>query len=65
MSVQENRWLRCLTGGRKEKRYFVGGTLRCRLRLPVLWHRALAAIHGWFGHLARGKESDLGAAAVR
>ena len=43
----------------------MGGTLRCRLRLPVLWHRALAAIHGWVGHLARGKESDLGAAAVR
>ena len=60
VSVQENRWLRCVLGGRKElnmewvawlrKTKRATHNFRCRM-----WHRALTAIHGWAGHLARNK----------
>ena len=35
-----------------------------KLNLPALWHRALAAMHGWAGHMARKKEMHPGAAAI-
>ena len=38
--------------------------LRCRLNLPSLWHRALAAVYGWAGHVARKDTSHPGHAAV-
>ena len=31
--------------------------LRSRLNLPSLWHRALAAMYGWAGHVARKDSS--------
>ena len=56
VSVQENRWLRCVLEGRKEldmewvawlrKAKRAAYSFRCRMKLPALWHRALAAIHG-------------------
>ena len=62
-SFQENRWLRCMLGGRKSQDvtwvdWFrttkrVTHALRSRLNLPSLWHRALAAMYGWAGHVAR------------
>ena len=74
VSVQENRWLRCVLGGRKEldmewvawlrKAKRAAHSLRCRMKLPALWHRALAATHGWAGHLARCKEPHPGATVV-
>ena len=39
--------------------------LRRRLNLPSLWHRALAAVYGWAGHVARKDPSHLGHAAIR
>ena len=39
--------------------------LRSRLNLPSLWHRALAAMHGWAGHVARKHASQNGHAAIR
>ena len=39
--------------------------LRCRLNLPSLWHRALAAVYGWAGHVARKDPSHPGHAAIR
>ena len=53
ISVQENRWLRCVLG--KEKRSRVGGwlretkrALRCKLGIPAWWHKAvgLGRTHG-------------------
>ena len=75
ISIQENRWFRCIMGGRKG--YDVewverlraakrpAHALRCRLGLPALWHRALAAVHGWAGHLARKEGPHPGAVAVQ
>ena len=73
-SIQENRWLRCIMGGRKEsdiewvvwlretKR--AAHSLRYKLGLPALWHRALAAIH--FGQDTRlGRRSSTGATVVQ
>ena len=37
---------------------------RSELNLPALWHRALAAMHGWAGHMARTQESLSGAAVI-
>ena len=74
LSIQENRWLRSMLGGRKgqdvewvvwlraTKRKAHG--LRSKLSLPALWHRALADMHGWAGHMARKKDVHPGAAAV-
>ena len=60
LSIQENRWLRSMLGGRKgqdvEWVVWLRATkreahvLRSKLSLPVLWHRALADMHGWAGH---------------
>ena len=69
ISVQENRWFRCIMGGRKGNdvewlerlRATEHSALRCRLVLPALWHRALAAMHGWAGHLARKEGPHPGA----
>ena len=57
ISVQENRWLRCIMGGRKEsdtecvawlrRTKRAAHSLRCKLGFPALWHNALAAIHGF------------------
>ena len=70
ISIEENRWFRCMMGGRKEhevewiewlratKR--AAHALRCRLGLPDLWHGALASKHGWAGHLARRGEPHPG-----
>ena len=38
--------------------------LRCRLNLPSLWHRALATVYGWAGHVARKDASHPGHAAI-
>ena len=38
--------------------------LRSKLNLPALWHRALAAMHGWAGHMARKNEMHPGAAVI-
>ena len=60
---QENRWLRRMQNVRRRptqdwvewyrdcKRE--GHLERVAARLPALWHRAAASIHGWAGHLAR------------
>ena len=37
---------------------------RSELNLLALWHRALAAMHGWAGHMARKQESHPGAAVI-
>ena len=39
--------------------------LRCRLNLPSLWHRPLAAMFGWLGHVAREDDFHPGHAAIR
>ena len=74
LSFQENRLLRCMLGGRKTQDvawvdWFrtmkrVTHALRCRLNLPSLWHRALAAMYGWAGHVARKDSSHPGHAAI-
>ena len=74
LSIQENRWLRSMLGGRKgqdvEWVAWLRATtrkahgLRSRLSLPALWRRALAAMHGLAGHMARKKDVHPGAAAV-
>ena len=38
--------------------------LRTKMNLPSLWHRALAAMHGWAGHVARKDNSHPGHAAI-
>ena len=74
ISFQENRWLRCMLGGRKSQDVLwvdwfrttkrSAHALRCRLNLPSLWHRALAAVYGWAGHVARKDTSHPGHAAI-
>ena len=74
ISIQENRWLRCMLGGRKSQEVLWVDwfrttkrsvqALRCRLNLPSLWHRALAAVCGWAGHVARKDASHPGHAAI-
>ena len=75
LSFQENRWLRCMLGGRKSQDvawvdWFrttkrVTHALRCKLNLPSLWHRALAAMYGWAGHVARKDSSRPGHAVIK
>ena len=74
LSTQENRWLRTMLGGRKDhdvewviwlretKRK--AHVLRSKLNHSALWHRALAAMHGWVGHMARKNEMRPGAAVI-
>ena len=74
ISIQENRWLRCMLGGRKSQDVLwvdwfrttkrSAHASRCRLNLPSLWHRALAAVYGWAGHVARKDASHPGHAAI-
>ena len=74
LSIQENRWLLTMLGGRKnpETDWVIwmretkrkAHARRSELNLPALWHRALAAMHGWAGHLARTQDSHPGAAAI-
>ena len=74
LSFQENRWLRCMLGGRKAQdvawvdwfRATKRAThaLRTKMNLPSLWHRTLAAMHGWAGHVARKDVSHPGHAAI-
>ena len=74
LSIQETRWLRCMLGGRKSQDvawmdWFrttkrVAHALRNRLNLPSLWHRALAAVYGWAGHVARKDNSHPGHVAI-
>ena len=69
ISIQETSWLR----GRKAQDvpwvdWFrttkrSAQALRCKLNLPSLWHRALAAVYGWAGHVA--DSSHPGHAAIR
>ena len=47
---------------RKTKR--AAHSFPCKMKLPALWHRALAAIHGWAGHLARRTGPHPGATVV-
>ena len=75
VSVQENRWLRSVLCGRKKsdlewvkwlretKR--AAHSLRCKMGIPALWHKAMAAIPGWAGHLTRKTEHRPGEAAVQ
>ena len=73
VSAQENRWLRCVLGGRKKsdmewaeslrESIRAAHSLRCKLGIPALWHKAMAAIHGWAGHMDRRPHP--GAAAVQ
>ena len=75
VSIQETRWLRCMLGGRKAQDFpwvdwfratkRSAQALRCKLNLPSLWHRALAAVYGWAGHVARKDSSHPGHAAIR
>ena len=75
VSIQGTRWLRCMLGGRKAQDvpwvdWFratnrSAQALRCKLNLPSLWHRALAAVYGWVGHVARKDPSHPGHAAIR
>ena len=75
LSFQENRWLRCMLGGRKSQDvawvdWFrttkrVTHALRSRLNLPSLWHRASAAMYGWAGHVARKDSSHPGHAVIK
>ena len=75
VSIQETRWLRCMLGGRKAQdvpwvNWFratkrSAQALRCKLNCPSLWHRALAAVYGWAGHVARKDSSHPGHAAIR
>ena len=74
LSFQEDRWLRCMLGGRKTQDvarvdWFrttkrVTHALRTKMNLPSLWHRALAAMYGWAGHVARKDDSHPGRAAI-
>ena len=74
LSFQENRWHRCMLGGRKTQDvawvdWFrttkrITHALRCKMNLPSLWHRALAAMYGWAGHVARKDNSHPGHAAI-
>ena len=75
LSFQENRWLRCMLGWSKGPRCGMGLTgfvqrkrathaLRTKMNLPCLWHRALAAMHGWAGHVARKDICHPGHAAI-
>ena len=74
LSIQENRWLRCTLGGRKDQDvewvdWFratkrSAHALMSRLSLPALRHRALAAMHGWAGHVAWKEEAHPGVAAI-
>ena len=74
LSIQENRWLRTMLGGRKDINVewvvWLRETKRrahelcSKLNLAALWHSALAAMHGWAGHMARKKEMHPGAAAI-
>ena len=74
ISIQETRWLRCMLGGRKAQDVpWVGWfrtakrsaqASRCKLNLPSLWHRALAAVYRWAGHVARKDSSHPGHAAI-
>ena len=74
ISIQENRWLRTMLGGRKnpETDWVIwmretkrkAHARRSELNLPALWHRALAAMHGWAGHMARKQEPHPGAAVI-
>ena len=74
LSIQENRWLRTMQEGRKglDVEWVVwlretkrkAHALRSKLNLPALWHRALAARHGWAGHMVRKKEMHPGATAI-
>ena len=34
-------------------------SLRCKLDIPALWHKTMAAIHGWAGHMARTTDPHL------
>ena len=71
----KTRWLRFMLGGRKAQDvpcvdWFratkrSAQALRCRLNLPSLWHRALAAMYGRAGHAARKDPFHLGHAAIR
>ena len=75
LSFQENRWLRCMLGGRKSQDvawvdWFrttkrVTHALKSKLNLPSLWHRALAAMYGWAGHVARKDSSHPGHAVIK
>ena len=75
ISIQETRWLRCMLEGRKAQDvpwvdWFrmtkrSAQALRCKLNIPSLWHRALAAVYGWAGHVARKNSSHPGHAAIR
>ena len=74
LSFRENRWLRCMLGGRKTQDvawvdWFRATkrpthALRTKMNLPSLWHRALAAMHGWAGHVARKDNSHPDHAAI-
>ena len=75
ISIQETRWLCCMLEGRKAQDvpwvdWFrmtkrSAQALRCKLNIPSLWHRALAAVYGWAGHVARKNSSHPGHAAIR
>ena len=64
-----------MLGGRKAQDVEVGDwfrttkrsaqALRCKFNLPSLWHRALAALYGWAGHVARKDGTHPGSAAIR
>ena len=74
ISGQENRWLRRMLAPRKLPTEPWVDWLRREKRLahdkryannqPALWHRALYAIHGWAGHLARNDSAHPARAAV-
>ena len=63
LSGQENRWLRQVVGVQKSPSdEWVPFLRRAKqlvhqerrlLQIPALWHRALAAVHGWGGHVSR------------
>ena len=56
--ISRKRWLRCMLRGRKSQDVLwvdwfrttkrSAHALRCRLNHPSLWHRALAAVYGWW-----------------
>ena len=74
ISIQET-WLRCMLGGRKaqdvswvdwfRRTKCSAQALRCKLNVPSLWHKALAVVFGWAGHVAREDSSHPGHAAMR
>ena len=75
LSAQEARWLRRMLASRRRPEQEWVPYLRETKRqvydqrlaasLPALWHRALAALHGWAGHLARGSAGHPGFDWVR